>query len=217
MVTWKIWLPTLSKYGGLNLAEELRQGLQRLIDDAQNNKELECREFLSYAKELLVLPDIPDCFIDVEMERIENLGRSDYLIVADVLRSGDCYRRAYLWELKAPQCFIYEGDTRTRLKPSQDFIDAENQLLNYYYGLKENGVFLQQYEISAPSDISLGGIIIGCHRTKVGGDYTEAEKTRCYNIAKRVRDQLYDGKLKVRTWDEICSFIGGPRRENIIR
>ena len=210
-------MPTLSKSGGLNLAEKLRQDLQRLIDDTQNNRELACREFLRYAKELLVSPDMPDSFVDVDMERIENLGRSDYLIVADVLRSGDCYRRAYLWELKAPQCFIYEEDTRTRLKPSQDFMDAENKLLNYYYGLKENGVFLQQYQISAASDISLGGIIIGCHRTKVRGNYTDAEKTRCYNIAKRVRDQLYNGKFKVRTWDEICSFIGAPRSENIIR
>jgi hypothetical protein len=185
--------------------------------DAQENRELECRAFLRYAKDLLVLPDIADRFVDVETERIEYLGRSDYLVVANVFRSGDRYRRAYLWELKAPQCVIYEEDTRTRLKPSQDFVDAENQLLNYYYGLKENNIFREQYEICAPSDISLGGIIIGCERTKVRGNYTEAEKISRYNIAKRVKDQLYDGKIKVRTWDEICSFIGGQRRENVIR
>jgi hypothetical protein len=200
----------------LILAERLCQDLQRLIDDTQN-RERECREYLMHAKELLISPDLVVCIVEVEMERIENLGRSDYVLVADVLRSGDLYRRAYLWELKAPQCFIYEEDTRTRLKPTQDFIDAENQLLNYYYGLKANDVFLQQYQINAPSDISLGGIIIGCHRTKVRGNYSETEKTSCYNIAKRVRDQLYDGKLKVRTWDEICSFIGAPKRENIVQ
>jgi hypothetical protein len=198
------------------LAEELCRDLQRLIDD-QENRELECRAFLRYAKDLLVLPDIADRFVDVEIERIEYLGRSDYLVVANVFRSGDRYIRAYLWELKAPQCFIYEEDTRTRLKPSQDFVDAENQLLNYYYGLKENAIFRQQYEICAASDISLGGIIIGCERTKVRGNYTEAEKISRYNIAKRVKDQLYDGKIKVRTWDEICSFIGDQRRENVIR
>lgn len=198
------------------MAEELCRDLQRLIDD-QENRELECRAFLRYAKDLLVLPDIADRFVDVEMERIEYLGRSDYLVVANVFRSGDKYRRAYLWELKAPQCFIYEEDTRTRLKPSQDFVDAENQLLNYYYGLKESAIFRQQYEICAASDISSGGIIIGCERTKVRGNYTEAEKISRYNIAKRVKDQLYDGKIKVRTWDEICSFIGGQRKENVIR
>lgn len=198
------------------MAEELCRDLQRLIDD-QENRELECRAFLRYAKDLLVLPDIADRFVDVEIERIEYLGRSDYLVVANVFRSGDRYIRAYLWELKAPQCFIYEEDTRTRLKPSQDFVDAENQLLNYYYGLKENAIFRQQYEICAASDISLGGIIIGCERTKVRGNYTEAEKISRYNIAKRVKDQLYDGKIKVRTWDEICSFIGDQRRENVIR
>jgi hypothetical protein len=164
---------------------------------------------------LLIFPDFAENFVEVEMERIENLGKSDYLIIADVIRSGDCYRRAYLWELKAPQCYMYEHDTGTRLKPTSDFMSAVNQLLNYYYGLKENGAFLQEYNISAPSDISMGGIIIGCHRTKVRGTYTENEKIRRYNIAKRVRDQLYEGKLKVRTWDEICSFIGGQQRENV--
>lgn len=199
------------------MAEEICQDLQRLID-AQDNKESECRDFLRHARDLLVSPDIASRFVEVEIERHEYLGRSDYVVIADVLRSGDCYRRAYLWELKAPQCFIYKEDTRNRLKSSPDFVDAENKLLNYYYGLKENSLFLQQYEICASSDISLGGIIIGCSRTKVRGDYTEAEKTSRYNIAKRVRDQLYDGKIKVRTWDEICSFIrGGQRRENITR
>lgn len=198
------------------MAEELCRDLQRLIDD-QGNRESECRAFLRYAKDLLVFPDIADRFVDVETERIEYLGRSDYLVVANVFRSGDRYIRAYLWELKAPQCFIYEEDTRTRLKPSQDFVDAENQLLNYYYGTKESTIFRQQYEICAASDISLGGIIIGCERTKVRGDYTEAEKISRYNIAKRVKDQLYDGKIKVRTWDEICSFIGDQRRENVVR
>jgi len=198
------------------LVERLCQNLQGLINSHENT-ENECRPFLDYAKDLLVSPDMAVNFIEVEMERIENLGRSDYLIVAEVFRSGDYYRRAYLWELKAPQCFIYERDTATRLKPSQDFIDAENQLLNYYYGLKENNIFLQQYDISASSDVSLGGIIIGCHRTKVNGDFTQDQKVSRYNIAKRVRDQLYDGRIKVRTWDEICSFIGGQRRENIVR
>jgi len=198
------------------LAEVLRRDLQRLIDD-QENRELECRAFLEYAKDLLVLPDIADHFVNVETERNEYLGRSDYLVVANVFRSGDRYIRAYLWELKAPQCFIYEEDTRTRLRPSQDFVDAENKLLNYYYGLRENEIFRQQYEIGAASDISLGGIIIGCERTKVRGNYIEAERISRYNIAKRVKDQLYDGKIKVRTWDEICSFIGGQRRENVIR
>jgi hypothetical protein len=197
------------------LAEELCRDFQRLIDD-QAKRENECRAFLIYARDLLILPDIADHFLNVEAERIDYLGRSDYLVVANVFRSGDRYVRAYLWELKAPQCFIYEEDTRTRLKPSQDFVDAENQLLNYYYGLKENALFRQQYGICAASDISLGGIIIGCERTKVRGNYTEAEKVTRYNIAKRVKDQLYDGKIKVRTWDEICSFIGGPRRENVV-
>ncbi len=185
--------------------------------DAEDNRENECRAFLEHAKELLVAPDVGVNFVEVEMERIENLGRSDYLIIADAWHSCDCYRRAYLWELKAPQCFIYDPDTTTRLKPSQSLIDAENQLLNYYYNLKRNGEFLEQYEITSPSDVSLGGIIIGCERTKVRGTLTPAEKIRCFNIAKRVRDQLYDGRIKVKIWDEIRDFIGGQKRENVTR
>jgi len=89
--------------------------------------------------------------------------------------------------------------------------------LNYHYNLKRNGVFLEQYEIISPSDVSIGGIIIGCDRTKVNGDFTQTQKVSRYNIAKRVRDQLYDGRIKVKIWDEIRDFIGGQRRENITR
>lgn len=198
------------------MAERLCRDLQGHID-AHDNRENECRTFLEHAKELLVAPDMAVTFIEVEMERIENLGRSDYLIIADAWHSGACSRRAYLWELKAPQCFIYERDTATRLKPSQNFIDAENQLLNYYYNLKRNGEFLEQHNIVSPSDVSLGGIIIGCDRTKVNGDFTPAQKVGRYDIARRVRDQLYDGRIKVKSWDEIRDFIGGQRRENITR
>lgn len=166
---------------------------------------------------MLIIPDFSDHFVEVEMERIQYLGRSDYVIIADVMRSGDNCRRAYLWELKAPQCYIYEPDTETRLKPSNDLVSAENQLLNYYYELKGDRAFRIEYDITDPSDISLGGIIIGCHRTKVSGTDTEAVKNRRYNVAKRVRDQLYEGKLKLRTWDEVCSFIGGQTRENVTR
>jgi hypothetical protein len=199
-------LPTLLKSGGRNLAEQLCRDLQTLID-SEEDREHECRQFLIHARDLLVIPDIATDFIEVEMERMEYLGRSDYIVIAEVFRSGDRYRRAYLWELKAPQCFIYERDTATRLRPSQDFVNAENQLLNYFYALKENSLFREQYDITSSADISLGGIVIGCDRTKVSGDFTELEKISRYNIAKRVKDQLYDGKIKVRTWDEICSFI----------
>ena len=198
------------------MAERLCRDLQRHIDSLEN-RENECRTFLEHANELLIAPDTPVTFIEVEMERIENLGRSDYLVIADAWHNGSCSRRAYLWELKAPQCFIYELDGATRLKPSQDFISAENQLLNYYYNLKMNGEFREQYSIVSASDISLGGIIIGCERTKVNGTLTPAQKTGRYNIARNVRDQLYDGRIKIKIWDEIRDHISGPRRENLTR
>lgn len=196
---------------------ELSQGLQEQID-AGEDREHECREYLQYSKDLLVSPDFAKNFINVETERVEYLGRSDYIVIADVWRGGDICRRAYLWELKAPQRFIYEEDTNTRLKPTREFIDAENKLLNYYYNLRESGSFRTQYEISTPSNVSLGGIIIGCYRTRVKtSHYSETEKNSLYNLAKIIRDPLYDGKIKLRTWDEILSFIANPRRIDAVQ
>jgi len=179
--------------------------LKKLIEGT-NNKELECREYLKHAKELLV-KDTPIEFIDIQNERPLNLGRSDYIILAKVWHSGEKCRRAFLWELKAPQCFIFVKDTENRLKPSDDFIDAENKLLNYYHEIKTGGILREQYEISNTADICLGGIIIGCENRKVGGELSQERKIQLYHTARAVKNYLYGDQIKLKTWDEILDHL----------
>lgn len=187
------------------MTNPIYEGLKVLIE-SPDYKELECKEYLKYAKELLV-KDTPLDFIDIQDERPLNLGRSDYIVLAEVWHSGEKCRRAYLWELKAPQCYIFVKDTESRLKSSDELIDAENKLLNYYHEMRYSGLFREQCEISNLTDICLGGIIIGREDRRVGGDLTAVRKTQLYHTARSVKNYLYGNSIKLKTWDEILDHL----------
>jgi len=186
----------------VNIADEL----QTLIDSDQPN-EHGCRYYLQFARHILIPWPIIN-FQRVETERIANLGRSDYIISGTVIHQAEQCVRTYIWELKAPQCFIFEEDTNSRLKPSSELIDAENKLLNFFYENKHNGLFHQQYALSQPGaeNVCLGGIIIGCERTKVRSDSDETKAL--YTTAKIARNFMYGpAGIKIKTWDEILRQI----------
>jgi hypothetical protein len=112
----------------------------------------------------------------LETEYREHSGDSDYVISAQVQESSGVQRvKAYVWESKAPQCYIFERDTDNRLKPSQDLVQAENQLLHYYLDLKGSEPSRDEFGVTTSDDFCLGGIIIGCNRTRVRGDYEESQ------------------------------------------
>ena len=116
------------------------EALRGLIS-ASENKEKECRKFLAYAKEALVRDTVIK-FEYIEKERRGTSGDSDYIIscqVRDAIRVESV--KAYIWELKAAQCYIFEKDTENRLRPSKDLVQAENQLLNYYHENRGNEQF----------------------------------------------------------------------------
>lgn len=88
--------------------------LKSLID-ANENKEEECREFLQYAREALVRDTVLN-FVYIEKERRGNVGDSDYIISGKVIdQTGVESVKAYVWELKAPQCYLFEKDNENRL------------------------------------------------------------------------------------------------------
>jgi hypothetical protein len=182
--------------------------LQALIDSNVPN-EHECRYYLQFTRHILMPWPIIN-FRRVETERVGNLGRSDYVISGTVYHQTDQCVRAYIWELKAPQCYLFEEDIANRLKPSSELIDAENKLLNYYYENKNNGLFHQQYELTHPGgeNVLLGGIIIGCERTKVNSNQTAAEKITKYKTAEIARNFMYGpAGIKIKTWDEVVHQI----------
>src|SRR3712207_1472707 len=100
------------------------------VDESRSHRERECQQYLIYAAKLL-LPNSPTEIVAVTEER-NYFGRSDFVIGADI-RDGTnrIARHAFIWELKAPQCYLFEMDTNNRCRPTDDFLDGENQLLHY--------------------------------------------------------------------------------------
>ena len=180
--------------------------LKKLIED-KKNRELQCSKYLKFAKDLLIKDTLID-YINIENERRLHLGRSDYVIIAKVVSFGDSTTRAYLWELKAPQCHIFQIDKGNKLKPSKYLNDAENKLLYYYHEMRKDGSILrEEYEISNTSDVRIGGIIIGSENNRVKGDLDEGEKIRRYHIARAVKDYLYGDKITLKTWTEVLNQL----------
>ncbi len=177
--------------------------------DADDFKERECRDFLKYAKAALVNDNVIE-FLYVEQERRGYAGDSDYVFSCRIKHgAGAEYVRAYIWELKAPQCYIFEKDTEHRLRPTKELIDAENKLLNYYHEHKGSELFRNTFRVTQSTDIRLGGIIIGCNNRRVQGDYEMAMKNKLYQDALTIRQTyLYDpAQFKIVNWNFIHDFI----------
>lgn len=189
----------------------LHNELEKLIHDTAN-KEQECAKYLENVRELLIKePFHNDTYIAEEYRG--HSGDSDYIISANVEDSaGVKCIRAYIWELKAPQCYIFEKDSNHRLRPSKDLINAENQLLNYYDESIGSDNFKEEFKIIHPSDILIGGIIIGCNKTQVKGDFRDDKKDKLYHTAKRIRDNCFykNIQLKLMTWDYVLDRLRPP-------
>lgn len=183
--------------------------LEILIGDT-HNKELECRAYLKHARDLLV--DVTTAtYIDEAEEYRGHSGDSDYLIVCKAKdEAGLDSNKAYLWEVKAPQCYLFEQDTQNRVRPTKEFISAENQLLHYYEESKGSTQFREEFNITHPEDVKLGGIIIGCKGTWVKSrDYDQSKLERLYRRAIDLRRRHLYGRsgIKVMIWDHILDYL----------
>ena len=184
------------------------QQLSQLIK-ADANKEHECRECLQYAKELLVNAPVIN-YVYLETERRSHAGNSDYIVSAKILDEGGLEPvRVYVWELKAPQCYLFEEDTRNRLRPSKDLINAENQLFYYLDDLKGNDQARHEFGITHPHNVCFGGIIIGCRRRWVRGNFDENKRNKLYERALMIRrEYMYDRLgMRLMTWDYILDHF----------
>jgi hypothetical protein len=198
---------------GKFMTNDLVSGLRKLIED-QNNREHECRKFLQYARETLVTDTVKE-FVYVEKERRGASGDSDYIIsckVSDAM--GIESVKAYVWELKAPQCFIFEKDTESRLRPTSDLVQAENQLMHYHHEYKDTADFRHEFGVTHPDNVLFGGIIIGCRKTRVRGNYEESKESKLFEKALAIRKRyIYDqNQIRILTWDYILDFLkpSGP-------
>lgn len=192
------------------MATGLGPALRNLIED-EKNKEHECRKFLQHAKETLVT-DTAKEFVYVETERRGASGDSDYIISCKVYdETGIESVKAYVWELKAPQCFIFEKETENRLRPTSELIQAENQLLHYYHEQKGSEQFRYEFGVTHSENVLLGGIIIGCRKRRVRGDYEDDKKNKLFEKALMIRKTyLYSSRIRILDWDHILEFLSPP-------
>jgi hypothetical protein len=175
-----------------------------LIDEPNEHKELECQPYLLHAAGLL-LPGAHSSIVAVTEER-NFFGRADFIIAADVLDgTNQTSRHAYIFELKAPQCHLFQTVTANRCQPTSDFLAAENQLLHYFDEAAGNGRFRERMGIIDQDNIHIGGIIIGTlGRLLSGGGNVPAARS-----ALRVREKyLYKSEqMRVLTWDRISDYV----------
>ena len=192
------------------------ESLKELIEVEKKQKERECGKFLDLCKDLLVI-GTPIAFIHSETEYRGNTGDSDY-IVSCKTRDGTSLEtnNAYIWELKAPQCYIFEADTRQRLIPSKDLIKAENQLFHYFHEYRGSIDFHSRFEVH-PNNIHIGGIIIGTKERYVKGNYEPERKTRLYSHSLMIRKEYVYRTLglQIFTWDRILEQIKEQKTDRI--
>src|SRR5271156_5347163 len=88
---------------------------------------------------------------------------------------GRFTRHAYVWELKAPQCYLFEEDTKHRCRPTRAFFQGENQLLHYFHEASRNDRFRERMGIIDGDNIHVGGLVIGTNERMLRGSI-ELEK-----------------------------------------
>lgn len=190
---------------------EICTSLETLINSQNTHDELECREYLKYAEEFLFKRDtLKECLYS-ERETPTNMGVTDYVISGTIGNNpylDPVCVKTYVWEFKAPQCFIFKKDTENRLVPTKELFSAENQLLNYYHSLKYDLTLCQRFR-TYPKDVFIGGIIIGSKDKLVQGNFDTEKKKRLLKDAFDIRSMYFykETGLVLKTWSDILDYL----------
>jgi hypothetical protein len=149
--------------------------------------------------------------ISTQREDRNFFGSTDFIVAATMLddrrSEANC---AVIWELKAPQCFLFEqDDNKNRCRPTHDFVKAENQLLHYAHLAMNDANFRQRFDVMDTRNIRIGGIIIGRSRDKLLREGNSREQIRQATLALSIRESfLYQSHgIRVLTWDRILDFV----------
>jgi hypothetical protein len=194
--------------------KQLYSELKELVE-AQERTERQCSKYLQYAKDLLTHHTLlRTVYVDTELRTC--VGDADWVMSGVVEDDqGNEFVKAYVWELKAPQCplFVKPKGNEHRFQPSRDLFEAEDQLLQYYDALQHNGTMRDVFGVTHAADVCLGGIIIGRDPCWVRSLSGAPNKKRLYRSASRIRE-LYIHKhlgIKVKTWDRILDHFKEPK------
>lgn len=189
------------------LSEPEFRAFKALIEESARRTELECRDYLKHAVGLL-LPQTPKDFVSIIEDR-NFFGSTDYVVAATMISSQNAdVREAYIWELKAPQCYLFEKDNKNRCRPSDDFVEAENQVLHYTYEALGNTRFRSRMGIVDHENIKIGGIIIGTQGRLLRNSAGQMDDQSARTALKIREAYLYPiTGLRVFTWDRILSYM----------
>jgi hypothetical protein len=188
------------------------QNLKNLIDSEDKQDELECRKYLGCAEEFLFKKDTLEQRLYSEREVPTNMGETDYVISGkvgnDPYLDPECVR-TYIWEFKAPQCYIFKKDGENRLSPTKELFQAENQLLNYYHSLKFNQNMIDRFRAGHPNNIRIGGIIIGSCDRLVRGKLESEKKKALLKDAFNIRKAYFykETDLWLFTWSDVLDYL----------
>ncbi|MDP2342275.1 MAG: hypothetical protein Q8O67_15065 [Deltaproteobacteria bacterium] len=145
-------------------------------------------------------------FVGIRAEITVTTGRTDIAVLAEEATPTGKKMKAIIWELKAPQLFLFEIENDMRARPTVDLYGAENQVLHYFWEIRQNGAFMKKYDIQSDADVVLGGVIIGrdgtLHRPQKDVDAKEAERlaTQAFNAR---RECLYHERFSLITWSNV--------------
>ncbi|UNU44497.1 DUF4263 domain-containing protein [Sphingopyxis sp. YF1] len=177
-------------------------------------RELECRPYLEHAENLLIRQTLLSTVRFIEVRSFA--GDADLVVAADVLTdTGDVERVAYFWELKAPQCFLFEYDeNKNRCRPTPDFVKAENQLLHYLDEAVGSDSARTRFGVMDRKNIRPGGIIIGSKDRILRSPARASDVELAQSALKMRTDRLYYSQgIRVLHWDRVLDWV---RPTNII-
>jgi hypothetical protein len=204
----------------LSRAEEL----QKLMN-ADTSEEKDCQPFLhDIALHLVPFRVREENILVKGREESSRPGDSDFCVSVEVDNGAMGRRFAYVWEVKAPQKYLFQQDKAVnRLRPTDDLYSAENQLLNYVAELETSKNFRQKFQLTGAEDeVRLGGIIIGRKDRIVKGlgkDDGGLEGLARNAFTTREAFLWEPAEIRVRTWDWVLEQLqrdeqGGPESKS---
>jgi hypothetical protein len=204
----------------LELTIESLNGLRKLIETNETQDELECRKYLACIEDYLFKKDTLVNVVYSERETPVNAGKTDYIISGIIGNNpviAEC-SRTYIWELKAPQYYLFRKDGENRLCPTKELFEAENQLLNYYHDLKYDLKLVARFKAGHPINVFVGGIIIGSKERTVKGDFEENKKSTLAGEAYAIRNEYFyrQNDLWLLTWTDVLNYFEQKVNEKFV-
>ena len=202
------------------LNKESLDELRKLIEATKTQDELKCRKYLACVEDYLFKKDTLVSVLYSERETPVNTGKTDYIISGIIGNNPvvNACTRTYIWELKAPQYYLFKKDTKDRLCPTKQLFEAENQLLNYYHDLKYDLNLVKRFKAGHPANVFVGGIIIGSKDRTVRGDFEEAKKDALVETAYAIRNEYFysHNNLWLLTWTDVLNYFEQKVNERFI-